>query len=291
MNNRQKLDNLLGGITSTLSTIAENSKSKSSEKINTILSWTTLIISTLLGITTLIVAILAMNSANHISTIANQFSDDHQSPDYILPADKQFSVSKIYLKNSSQPPLLLSPWLSLNLDRNNGGKAQRIFFADFTSENDIILTPVTLNNNFDPAADKVTLPNSLTIAESDEAIKNQIAYFSSENNSNSIIFHYFDSRVSLQLLGSKPVSKFIIIQGEDNSYEIISFIQLLGKKEDNYKDIIVSFNNIDLFAEKSWESQLKNVPNDDQNKIKTIKKTTQDNYTKLNTFIKEKINY
>ncbi|EMF0280660.1 hypothetical protein KI126_002742, partial [Enterococcus faecium] len=177
-----------------------------------------------------------------------------------------------------------TPYMSYSLKRNGGGEVKELYLLKVSDEDndEIKLTSSIIDNDF---TNKPSVDNSKKSSSNNNRkfyVYDNSLIWNQKNN----IAYIYDPELQMSRLSDNVSTYFLLLRGSNNTTEVITILQKLGDKEENYLDTTVSFNSLDIFDFKSWDQQAKKTNLADFEKV--YKKTIND-YKKVIDFAKENL--
>lgn len=233
-----------------------------------------------------ILGILSLGTTIAIFVITQNIDNDNSPLNYSIELNE--SVPKIQDDrlggDNERDYLTFTPYMSYSLKRNGGGEVKELYLVKVSDEDndEIKLTSSIIDNDF---TNKPLVDNS-----KESSSNNNRKFYVNDNsliwNQKNNIAYIYDPELQMSSLSDNVSTYFLLLRGSNNTTEVITILQKLGDKEENYLDTTVSFNSLDIFDFKSWDQQAKKTHLADFEKV--YKKTIND-YKKVIDFAKENL--
>ncbi|EMF0083158.1 hypothetical protein ACSSIH_002530 [Enterococcus hirae] len=170
----------------------------------------------------------------------------------------------------------LSPFVEYTLTQNHGGKAKEMYLIKFPRSNKKELKVIS-------ATPSNTYPD---LSENKKQRKINLFDYKLIWNKNTDHIFIFDSDLQYSTTTETVDTYFLILRGNNNNNEVITVLQKLGGKNEDYKDTTLSFNSLDIFDLHSWEQQAHKTNLKDFQKVYD---ETISEYKKVINFTKENL--
>lgn len=223
------------------------------------------ILLTLLGLLIAGFAFRLDHKMSQIQIKQNEYDNDRS------PLNYSFSIDQ---PNPEKVPnfqeFTLSPELVIKLKRNQGGKLKRVFLADFE------LKKLRIN----------------TVSEIEPDILDfDTVYSKKGSTSEEVKIGYMIPMSMLTAQNRQPLAKFVVIQGFDNHYQVITYLKLIGSPLDNTNDATIDFTDLEIYSFGTWKEKVNSHGFTKETVERLIKsyEQTQEQYNKLCYFINNNI--
>ncbi|EME8119749.1 hypothetical protein [Enterococcus faecium] len=233
-----------------------------------------------------ILGILSLGTTIAIFMITQNIDNDNSPLNYSIELNE--SVPKIQNDklggDNERDYFTFTPYMSYSLKRNGGGEVKELYLLKVSDEDndEIKLTSSIIDNDF---TNKPSVDNSKKSSSNNNRkfyVYDNSLIWNQKNN----IAYIYDPELQMSRLSDNVSTYFLLLRGSNNTTEVITILQKLGDKEENYLDTTVSFNSLDIFDFKSWDQQAKKTNLADFEKV--YKKTIND-YKKVIDFAKENL--
>lgn len=156
------------------------------------------------------------------------------------PLNYTFSIGQPLLEKLVIPgtyiDTLIKPEIIINLERKEGGLAKQVFLAEYRDK----LRIIAIEN------------------EPWDRFNYDHAYFTSGSNLNLSRISISFSPTDLLLMNrdNLALAKFVVLQGLDNRFQVITFIKFIGVNEHETEDALVYFDGLEVYSESAWETKI-----------------------------------
>jgi cell division protein ZapA (FtsZ GTPase activity inhibitor) len=288
-----KVENSNPEILAKLASIVDNTK-KEPKKIN-ILEIVSLLIATI----SLVISIIALNTSNEFSKRGNELTEigneitkvgNHLSQQSFETEQKQlplnYSLDKIEpipKISSGENTFTLSPVYGLTFTRNTGGLANSLFLAEVKEDNSVFITKATeigIDRNLD-----VAIPDN----KNESISRQRIAW---KNTKDTFSLTVFDSRMAILIqngIYAKSIH-FLIVQGENHNYEIITLISKGTTTKDGLEDVHIAYYNLEIYDSYLFNKKITDktlLSDGTENELKSLLPIVQNQYKIILDFIRE----
>lgn len=189
------------------------------------------------------------------------------------PLNYAFSIGQPRLEKIIIPDSIidmpLKPELIINLERKEGGKAKQVFLAEYRENLRIVSIEdkQSYKYNYDHA------------------------YFKGDSTSNKMSISFSPTDLLLKNIDNLALAKFIVIQGLDNHFQVITFIKFIGEVRHGTEDALIYFDGLEVYSESSWDTKITNHGWNEktQKKLFSIYEKTYQRYSELCDFIQRNV--